>query len=356
MSRFYLVLIICMTLGLYGCGSANSSGEKSGSVSVPKVKTELALVFSDQYGHGYVDQTGKVMYIGSFSIKGDREVQPFSKSSGTAAVFKKNDKGSKRWQFIDKTGKTVLEPEFQLLTTLHSFSSGRALFKDDTYVGYFDEKGKIVIPAQFGGGKDFGDNGLAPVSMSKHNYETTATSKWGYIDVEGNVKIPGQFATAEPFAQGLALISYDPPNVKFAFINEKGEKVIQSPQYRPIGSFASNGLAPVAMLNQPNYGYINKRGEIAIGAEYTRVRPFAENGLAGVEFYNRKAPDGKTTKWGFINSAGKWVIKSQYDAVGDFAENGLAPVKVGDRWGYIDQQGNMVIQPQFTWAGNFVVF
>ena len=355
MSRLYLILIICMTVGLYGCGSTSSSSEKSGIDSVPKTKTALAVVDSYEYGYGYVDSTGKTMYLGILTLS---EVQPYSKSSGTAAAFKKNDKGSKRWQFIDKTGKSVLEPEIQRLATLHSFSSGRAMFKDEKYVGYFDEKGKVVIPAQYGEGKDFGENGLAPVDMSKHN---GSTKKWGYIDVNGNVKIPGPFADAEPFSQGLALVRYDSTKATAkmdAFINEKGEKVIQSSDNRFCGSFAPNGLALVAVRQQSGYkfGYMNKRGAIVIGANYSTARSFAENGLAGVEIMDPKAPSGKRKMWGFINSAGEWAIQPQYEEVGDFAENGLAPVKVDDMWGYIDQQGNMVIKPQFKWARNFVVF
>ena len=63
MCRLYLILIICMTVGLYGCGSTSSSSEKSGIDSVPKTKTALALVDSYEYGYGYVDSTGKTMYL-----------------------------------------------------------------------------------------------------------------------------------------------------------------------------------------------------------------------------------------------------------------------------------------------------
>ena len=48
---------------------------------------------------------------------------------------------SGRWGFIDKTGKMVINPQFD---EVESFSGGRARVKNETRIGYIDVTGNYV--------------------------------------------------------------------------------------------------------------------------------------------------------------------------------------------------------------------
>ena len=74
-----------------------------------------------------------------------------------------------KWGYIDKTGKIVINPQFDSAT---SFSKGLARVVIGDKWGYIDKTGKIVINPQFDSAASFCD-GLARVVIG---------DKWGYID------------------------------------------------------------------------------------------------------------------------------------------------------------------------------
>lgn len=78
------------------------------------------------------------------------------------------------------------------------------------------------------------------------------------------------------------------------------------------------------------WGYIDKKGDLAIKAKYDDNRDFS-NGLAAV---NYKA------KWGYIDKSGKKKIDFLYKEAGPFGENGNSVVKNYDNtWSIIDESG-----------------
>jgi hypothetical protein len=75
--------------------------------------------------------------------------------------------------------------------------------------GYADTLGRMLIPPQWDGAKDFSEE-MAAVAIN---------GKWGFIDKAGNEKIAMQYDRAEPFAKGLAEVELDG---KFAGIDTAG--------------------------------------------------------------------------------------------------------------------------------------
>ncbi len=147
------------------------------------------------------------------------------------------------------------------------------------------------------------------------------------------------------------------------------------------------------------FGYIDKKGNLAIEPEYTMVFPF-KHGLAGVWtkedrlFINRngsvalsylgvvnsltKDPNDRewskrfiargvyffltisegmvsfplSGKWGFVDTLGNVKIKPMYDRVQDFQE-GLALVYLNGKYGFIDTKGTLAIPCTFNEASGF---
>ena len=104
-----------------------------------------------------------------------------------------------------------------------------------------------------------------------------------------------------------------------------------------------DGLCPIYVSEENAFGYVNKKGELVIAAEYEDALPFSYR-LAAVK---------KDGKWGYVNTKGEMVIKAEYSKALSFARNGLAPVSQDGLWGYVSRNGAIAITPQFVEAESF---
>src|ERR1044071_581992 len=180
--------------------------------------------------------------------------------------------------------------------------------------------------------------------------------KWGYINRSGEVVIKPKFDSAQPFADGLALVRY--PSRKnpskpdeliegIGFVDQTGKVVItlDSPLHLNGDSF-SEGLTQYSTYDAEKgtvYGYIDTSGKIQIKARFRDASSFVD-GLAAV-----------CTEWqkcGFINKEGDFVIEPKYRVTNPFSEGlALAGLEEYDIVGFINKSGEMVIEPQFLNSG-----
>ena len=271
------------------------------------------------------------------------------------------------FQYIDKEGKIVINPQFSSATV---FRDGMALVKstgDKALWGFIDEEGKYVIQPTYKYATVFSE-GLAWV-VSENGAPTAIGSK-------GEVKITLQDAeTVRIFQEGLAAFSVtEDSKVKWGFVDKDG-KVAISPQFAATGNFASGKCA---VLNEDGkWGYIDSEGKIVISFQFDAAEKFV-NGQAAVEFdgkagaideagkyvinpqFDGIAEDGdlylieQGEKYGWASRDGKILINPQFGAAFTFSGNDIAPVQVGETWGYVDKEGKIKINPQFKVALPFV--
>ena len=271
------------------------------------------------------------------------------------------------FQYIDKEGKIVINPQFSSATV---FRDGMALVKstgDKALWGFIDEEGKYVIQPTFKYATVFSE-GLAWV-VSENGAPKAIGSK-------GEVKITLQDAeTVRIFQEGLAAFSViEDSKVKWGFVDKDG-KVAISPQFYATGNFASGKCA---VLNEDGkWGYIDSEGKIVISFQFDAAEKFV-NGQAAVEFdgkagaideagkylinpqFDGIAEDGdlylieQGEKFGWAGRDGKILINPQFGAAFTFNGNDIAPVQVGETWGYVDKEGKIKINPQFKVALPFV--
>jgi len=97
---------------------------------------------------------------------------------------------SGKWGYIDRTGRIVINPQFE---EAGDFSEGLARVKTGGKWGYIDRTGRFLINPQFDEAGDF-SHGLARVKLG---------GKWGYVDRRGEVVIPPQFSEASDFSRSL---------------------------------------------------------------------------------------------------------------------------------------------------------
>ena len=290
------------------------------------------------------------------------------------ASFKSNHK----WGFIDKLGKVIIEPQFNLWQAQFNtgFSDGLVAVnfnngKEDKFDidgnnvknlkwGFADKTGKLVIPPIFMGdyfSPPTFSEGLASVMSSSMFPESqlliTVSAKYGYIDKTGDFVIKPLFDKAYEFNGGMAMVEVDG---KQGFIDKKGNVVIPL-IYDSLSRF-SEGLA-VAMLDK-RYFFIDRNGNRISDKTYDDLDSFSE-GLARFTVGD---------KFGFIDKNEKIVIKPKFSlgsfmslfGAGGFSsgmhivEFGIADPKnllSSGKLGYIDKTGNVVINPKFDSASQF---
>ena len=155
-----------------------------------------------------------------------------------------------KWRFIDKTGKQIVNAEFE---GAFGFHEGLAAVEVTGLWGFINLQGVLVIPPSFRSVHSFSD-GLALVTNDKVS---------GFIDTTGNMKISADFLDAQPFSDDLAAVGN--PEKGYIYINTQGERAIR--ERFIIASRFFHGLAHVKVDGEPSpwaggtFAYIDKTGK-----------------------------------------------------------------------------------------------
>ena len=140
------------------------------------------LLFETDDGFGYRDPFGAVVIPAKYPM-----AQEFSEA-GIAAVV--DDKG---WAIIDTKGAVLLRP-FVFDNGPDAFQEGRARFVKDDKVGFFDERGAVVIEATYEHAEPFrrDESGRISARVCKgckkvqHGEHWSAEGgTWSLVDVDG---------------------------------------------------------------------------------------------------------------------------------------------------------------------------
>lgn len=230
------------------------------------------------------------------------------------------------------------------------FSEGTCIVRSDGKYGVIDMKGKEIIPCTHEHIYDCSeDMFLYRTKDEDYNYW------YGWLDKKGNVVIEAQYSDAGPFNDGLALAIRKNDKKswinEYAFINKKGEIVVDFNTYAMMKSF-SEGLAAVNVENDNKdvWGYINTKGEVVIAPTYGYAYPFCD-GVAIV---------GKNDKNFVIDTKGEVVFIPEKDMVfleEEFSE-GLMPVAKGNdlkaKCGFINTKGEEALPFEYDYAESFI--
>jgi hypothetical protein len=240
----------------------------------------IAWVVSDNAAPSAIDKNGEI----KFTLKEAEQVRLFSED---LAAFSKVDSTRTIWGFVDKSGKQIINPQFDAVGN----------FKD----------GKCSVKNKDG--------------------------KWGYIDKSGKIIINYQFDDAYNFEDGKAIVYLDE---KAGVIDEDGKYII-NPQFQY--AFIDND--EYLIYQDDKAGWCDKEGKFIINPQFDGAEAFGDNDLACIK---------SSDKYGYVDKDGKIMINPQFDEASIFIGD-VAIVKTGDKYGLIDKKGKYIVNPQFEEIG-----
>ncbi len=305
----------------------------------------MGRVDSATQGHGIIDAYGKVTFLSQFSWIGD-----FSEGLAQALLADASAKAG----YIDRTGALVIPATWAFYGYPMSdlmmppawrrdrnanFSEGLAAVRAaGGKLGYIDKTGKTVIPPQFLYARPFSE-GLAAVANDQFAF--------GYIDAHGKVVIPLVYQNVYPgnFSEGISLVK---ASGEITFVDHKNNpQVILKTGFWFAGYDFHDGVAKIEENNIWS-GFIDRSGNVVAEPHYRYATEFSE-GLAAVV-----DKDGTA---GYIDASGEIVIHLPLGSVGCQFRGGLARILVDDpttkagkiqhhsEMAYIDKSGKFIVPP-----------
>lgn len=360
---------------IYSVGSPNKKQiEEALSRKVPP-ETDLKDLFA--YSHYNLTSPNKSLLINSKGeLIGSLPFHSFGLSSeGYFKTSIEAESGSlSKWTFADINGVPISDKRYD---NIGPFSDGLAYVTKNGLTGYINTKGEEVIPLEytqsygFSGGiayaikndkavllNTIGENILKPYIIPQHIgflseglLSVNDGGRYrGYIDNSGDIALDlrkaykeSHFFAGNSFHDGMSKVSkYNRQSQSeyYGFINRKGELAVPI-KYAYVYDF-SEGLAAFKKSHEGMLGFLNKKGEEVIPLIYTGTSHFVK-GLAAVtrSTWSKRYPIENPEytfkddalryelreKWGMINKDGETVVPFLFSSIAPF-QNGLARVSL----------------------------
>lgn len=194
------------------------------------------------------------------------------------------------------------------ITALYEYSDGLAKFLDrkTNNVGFVDEDGNIVIPANFDNAYDFSDGYavvIDPLKEGQENNEVYIVNKKGEKVSQIDVKKYSSFSGS--FSEGLMAVCKDKHTV---LINPKGEEVLTNNQME-----ATYNLDDLYKVQDGKFifkknsllGLMNIDGEVLVRARYDELK------RVGADRYVAK----RNGEFGVINGSEEEIVPFEYSNI-----------------------------------------
>lgn len=345
-----LVVLLCLAIvGMHFSVGPNAISRES------HMQDQIGIDRNSYYRRRYffIDKTGKVV------IDASKYESVLGFSEGLAAV-----RDGQGWGFIDKDGKELMETRFQ---AVDSFSEGLAAVQVEDLWGFIDREGRMVIEPQYESANPFSE-GIAVVVRGKSRNPSHPVEMDGSqsIVVQSRVVRRKRVLVGGPTADLSSDEAAQIENKEVLLIDRNGQTILtRSTEELQLNmherSRFSEGLIDAYDCASRKIGFIDKTGGFVIEPRYRQAAPFSE-GLARVA-----VEENGEEILRFIDHSGDFKMWSKFNTDADFSRNstdfseGLASLTEGLRptvtdeakFVYIDNQGVIVLHTSFFCAGRF---
>jgi len=167
-------------------------------------------------------------------------------------------------------------------------------------------------------------------------YDNT-TEKWGYINEKGKMVIPAQYDEVNGFSCGYALVSKDG---QYHYINTEGALQYSTNEF----NFHDFYYDYVVVAQDGKSGLMNNQFEYVIEPVYSGMGNVSSNGLVVAYKDTMRDKYTKAAWFGYVNTKGEEVIPFTFATAQSF-KDGYAIVREDavESWGAINTSGEYVI-------------
>jgi hypothetical protein len=185
---------------------------------------------------------------------------------------------NKLWGFLSKTGKLILTPQFE---SISSWNNESFIVRNNKHIGFYNAEGDKI-------------------------YDTI------YDDIK--------FIDEQLLAIKI--------NGKYSFGEINSNKILFEPRFDEV-TIISEDLIAVSINTK--WGFATKKGGLAIPCIYNQTQAYHE-GRACVKVFD---------KWGFIDKTGTMIINPKYDIPGNF-DKGKVSLPVNGNWETVNRNGEIL--------------
>ncbi len=297
-----------------------------------KIYDSGAIIANDSNGNSYL-----------LNKKGDNlsdryEKMFWNENANIGVVYEDGEIG-----IINAKGKEILEPTDDFDDIFGFNKDGIGIYVENGYFGIITTRGKKITNADYDEISGFTENGLSPFKKD---------GKCGIINSRGKVVLkPGDYRSiysldvvnygSEPNTHGFIATGNDEKS--YFFLDENGKEMFsvnENTGWRHTDYiFSDNGLLPVRD-DDGYYGYINRKGEVAISLDYSVAHSFSDCGIARVYTFD-------DDQYKFINKKGN-TVGEPHAYVSDCYDDGYAialDLKDGDVvFKVVDKKGKAICE------------
>ena len=262
--------------------------------------------------------------------------------------------------FMDYTGEIIIQADYEQLSF---FKEGLALAMKNGFYGYIDKANNVVIPFNYSDGTDF-ENGRAVIEidgkqgmidrsgnlvfqpvfkdlgqLSENLAYGSKDSLYAYYDKNWNLRIPEKFEEAYAFIGGIAKVQQ---NGNQGYIDEFGTFIVP-PGYPEISFFNDSML----IFEDDNlYGLMKRNCQVMVPAKFQEIGQLSGNLALFVE----------NDLIGFIDGVGNIVIPAAFEIYPNYKKrsqfvSNLAVVSQKGKFGIINQMGKIIVPISFNAIG-----
>jgi len=239
----------------------------------------------------WIDHAGRVLYTG--------QARHFQADFHEGLLLQADEENGWQPGYVNKNFQWAIASQALFRSSFHE---GFAVFgvgdPASRKFGFIDASGKVVVPANYDRASDFSE-GLAGVCYWKPATPSSAEKTWqcGFIDPTGRVVIPLTFKSVSVFSDGRALAEQQ--DGQRAILDKTGQVIRVVSSFEVPGKF-HDGLALAKKGDRT--GFIDAQGSWAIPARFVGASDFS-HGVALVQLSDKE--------YGYIDKQGKLIWQAK---------------------------------------------
>ena len=291
-----------ISIGLIGLSSVALSSCSLG-------KKQKAVEYYHEEAYGIIDTTGRWVIEPKFDW-----ISTPVKGLCTASLFKNkgllSENNEELCGIVDLSGEWIIEPKWKDVGGLSELDYFGAQDAESGLWGIARKDGSWQVEPYLGANKSHSAIGTFNSHTQRAKAYDATSGLWGFIDGSGKWVV-------KPFTKWIDYVGDDkiyasPPadSTLYGLIDIEGNWIVE-PQFWLIGAFGKTGYADAMSAETKLAGLIDKQGNWVIEPKFSHIHtPNKSDFIPAKKYIEGKRPGDLL--WGFIDLSGEWVVEPKY--------------------------------------------